>query len=168
MWGIMDDRSGIKRIDLRATVGDAPILFWDVDGVLNHPGVWGNVPRQDALDPILVARAARLCADLQARCVLSSSWRLGIGYVETIVALKRQGWTDVRQRFIGDTPYVSQAQRGIEIRQWFRDYGVPETHPYAVIDDSDDMLGVRHRFVRTNGSKGLTDDDCLRVKALFL
>src|SRR5262249_43618 len=54
-----------------------PIIFLDVDGVLNHRGVFrpGNGP--DPLCPKAVRRLIDLVAVAGARIVVSSTWRLG-------------------------------------------------------------------------------------------
>ena len=154
------------------------VIFWDVDGVLNHPEIWGAWVRLGyaaSLDPVIVERAARLVEDTGALCVLSSTWRLGgpttfkgrdcmSGYVRTVECLLESGWANAFTDFIGHTPHLGTT-RGIEIGDWLVAH--PQVDEFVIIDDDADMGNHINRLVKTDHRVGLTDADCERVKALF-
>lgn len=138
------------------------VIFWDVDGVLNNPPVWGRRPSIDALDDTCVVRAAQLVKDTKAKCVLSSTWRHGHGLAATVSALSRHGWLSAAL----ETPWLAsvEATRGDEIRRWLAHHHV---HSFVIIDDDADMGGLLPRLIQTDYRVGLTDEDCQRAAALF-
>src|SRR5690606_10063266 len=73
------------------------VIFWDVDGVLNNPGTWGAWSKlgwSAALEPHLVKKARDVVRATGAKCVLSSTWRIGAGLERTIECLKERGWPE--------------------------------------------------------------------------
>src|SRR4051812_25756326 len=98
------------------------VIFWDVDGVLNNTqtwGAWSKLGWKFAMNEDLVAMAGKVTAACDAKCVLSSTWRLGSGgLVGTIMCLMERGWPDARERFIGATPHMGGLPRGLEIGAW--------------------------------------------------
>lgn len=143
------------------------VIFWDVDGVLNHPGIWGAWSKlgwSEAICPILAARACQLVKDTGAKCVLSSTWRL-TGYERTLECLEQRGWPTAREDFIDATPHLG-TERGIEIGAWLVEH--PDVHSFVIVDDADDMTTHMRRLVQTDGAKGLTDEDCARVRVLLM
>lgn len=142
------------------------VIFWDVDGVLNHPGIWGAWSKlgwSEALDESLVARARAVVHALGAKCVLSSTWRL-TGYERTLDCLARRGWPEAAADFIGATPHLG-TYRGVEIGAWLTKH--PDVTEFAIVDDDGDMTTFMHRLVQTNGAMGLQPVDCERIKGLF-
>src|SRR5690606_16495049 len=126
------------------------VIFWDIDGVLNSPGTWGQWAKDGdwskALNPRMVARARDVVSKTGAKCVLSSTWRFATGYDRTLDALAVNGWTTAREDFIGETP-VLHTQRGIEIGEWL--LANPHVTDYVIVDDDSDMTTHVHRLVRT-------------------
>lgn len=151
------------------------ILFLDVDGVLNHEGVFsdrrfGYLP----IDCLCVGRLHRVVRETGCQIVLSSSWRGGDWQERKLAA------EFVFECRYGDAPYgeylsvrhedgstrrLSGADyegRGSEIAEWLSRH--PEVTAYAIVDDDGDMLAEQKPFfVQTSFSDGLTDDHADRL-----
>jgi len=128
-----------------------PIVFLDVDGVLNtltHIHEWGI-----HMHPDFVQRLRQICVEYDAEIVLSSSWRIGADHYRCTKFMLRHLGIDER-RLIDRTPAMNGV-RGDEIQQWLADNG---ERPYVIVDDSDDMLDEQlPRFVHTSPYQGLTE-----------
>jgi hypothetical protein len=155
-----------------------PILFLDVDGVLNSAEwaergtMWGV--SIGSLDPEACARLERVIAATGCELVLSSSWRrYGDDPAWFEAMLHERGCASAR--FIGQTPSLAWKlsergtilgvrERGDEIQAWLD--GAPEHagRPFAIVDDSSDMAHLAHRLVRTTWERGLQDE---HVEALI-
>lgn len=147
----------------------ARALFWDIDGVMNTVKCWGTSLNGSGdysarLDPALVRRAAKLTEVIDAQCVLSSTWRMAVGFERTMNALEKAGWENARQRFVGSTPHGSGA-RGLEIGAWLHEH--PDVTEFAILDDGADMCGHSRRLVQTNNQRGLTDACCRLACSMF-
>lgn len=152
-------------------------LFVDVDGVLNHPGCWGKRPWAKAIDPELVARLRALVEETGAKCVLSSTWRFAVGYDETLAAIAANGWPDVADHFVGETPVHHDLTRGDEIMAWLQENQDREHYSvtrFAVLDDctqsdtpTKEFAMVKDNWVVVHGAFGLSDDDVERAKELL-
>lgn len=149
-------------------------IFVDIDGVLNHPGCWGKRPEQKAIDPALVARLKTLVEETGAKCVLSSAWRHAYGYEKTLFALSRNGWPDIADYFVGETPVDHARTRAHEILQWLAENGTPGYQAFVVLDDcthaedgAAEFKMVADQWVQVNGALGLQDHDVERAKVLF-
>lgn len=144
-----------------------PILFLDVDGVLNCKRTFLQrgepVWRIDAEKVALLNEVARRTG---CRVVVSSTWRKGAfrGPQGCRAILRARG---VRVRFPRDwrTPGSLDGIRGGEIADWLKRNGSP---PYAIVDDDSDMLPDQQaRFVQTNFEEGLTQAHADRLIALL-
>lgn len=153
------------------------VLFLDIDGVLN---VWdflstrrevvGEILWEDYyFSPNCMKNLKRVIEATGCKIVLSSVWRK---------TAEKRAVIDTNFVFnaicpsciIGRTPFLwdgpdqnKEAQRGIEILQFIKDYNADESHTekittFAVVDDSGDMNGVFDRFVRTKTDSGLTEE----------
>lgn len=144
---------------------DTPILFLDIDGVLNgddtrvcilgldkipetHQGyVWLCPERIKQLNKILDAVP-------ETRVILSSTWReYGLRVVGN--ALRSEGF---RYRLHGLTPpkRLSYTPRAMEISAWFQNAGLDfREHNFAILDDLDlpEIPEFKSRHVQT------TDDE---------
>lgn len=152
-----------------------PVLFLDVDGVMNDHRWDPEVASGVILDEH-VARLNRVLLATGAKIVLSSAWRYivlrgestlsGIEWLfrsHGILANRLLGITgpDTIERCVyrgepGTWPRTNE--RGQQIADWLREH--PGVTRYAVVDDID--LGISesgHPFVRTDGKVGLTDTD---------
>lgn len=149
-------------------------LFIDIDGVLNDPGCWSKRPEHKAINPALVARLRALVEATGAKCVLSSTWRFAYSLERTLEALAVNGWPDVRDHFVGETPVCHDRTRGYEIVAWLKENGDPGNMAFAVLDDctqSDspefEFRGVIDNWVIVDGSVGLQDADCAKALELL-
>lgn len=162
-----------------------PLLFLDVDGVLNahefDPEVLCGQIHTDK-----VQRLNRILRQTGAKVVLSSAWRYIVHRGEANLAgmdwlLRSHGM--LADRLIGitrpDTMRASPAfdgdpqhwpvcnERGQQISDWFTAHGWPRK-VYVVLDDLDlGIVAAGHPFVQTVGSIGLTDMDAERAIAIL-
>lgn len=149
-------------------------LFVDVDGVLNDPGCWGKRPEGKAINPALVARLRRLVEETGAKCVLSSTWRFAYTLERTLEAIAVNGWPDVRDHFVGETPIFHEQTRGYEIAWWLKENGTPGHTAFAVLDDCThsktpdlEFIPIADNWVVVNGALGLQDADVAKARELL-
>jgi hypothetical protein len=159
-----------------------PILFLDVDGVLNchehDPDVLCGQIHPDKVD-----RLNRVLRVTGAKIVLSSAWRYLIHRGEMnlqgfewllrshrVLAGRLVGITApdtmTRAMYDGDPTTWTPApnERGPQISRWLEQNGGRTGRRYAVVDDLD--LGITaegHPFVKTVGDVGLTEADAGRL-----
>lgn len=130
-----------------------PVLFLDIDGVLN---VVGSDDTENA-----VAQLRRVVSKTRCSIVLSSAWRL---FKRPFTAIReRLGYTGP---FVGSTPDLKGQPRGLEIAAWLANQPIPPLR-WAVVDDHDDMEFVRHRFVQTNPRIGLGETEADHLIAML-
>ena len=144
-----------------------PVLFLDVDGVLNNESTfisrkYGPAP----ICPECCGRLLKMVDGLSCRIVLSSSWR-GIPTLERklraagIVRRAHEHWR---------TPHLydsGENRRGREIAQWLARH--PEVTRFAIVDDEADMLPEQlSHFVQTDFKNGLLDAHVDRLTAILL
>lgn len=133
-----------------------PVLFIDVDGVLNRMGNPEQGRTVDkwqgfmGMEPELVARMNRLVKKTDAFVVLSSTWR------------RDPNWREVMQKnglnfeFLDRTPVHHRKPRGYEILTWLK--ANRDLKRYAIIDDETDMLALQKpHFFHTDYRFGLTE-----------
>lgn len=137
-----------------------PVLFLDMDGVLNSALYLKNNPscfdrgedEANAIDPVAGARLERVLVQTGALMVLSSAWRILNTLEQVTDFLQRRGVPSVK--FIGKTPNLS-GYRGKEIQAWLREH--PEVTRFAIVDDDSDMEPYMDRLVKTSWDSGLLD-----------
>lgn len=144
-----------------------PVLFLDIDGVLNCPDTWRRNDGQRGtfrLCPDRIARLVRLLEEVDARVVLSSTWRKFVDHREYLDKCA----PSVTFRFLKDwrttqlMPVSTGNTRGREIKEYLDRH--PEITTYAIVNDDSDMLpSQRPYFVQTNHQDGLLDKDCLHL-----
>lgn len=155
-----------------------PLVFFDVDGVLNHEGLYGERlasgrqwpdPAQ-WIDVECLWRLDALCRYTGAAAVVSSSWRKYLGGWRGVRdVLARVGFTS---RIVGGTPSYSfgrdheddlvACERWREIVQWFVWHEVdPGAMPWVVIDDVELQGADPRRFVRTSMACGITSQNVI-------
>lgn len=159
-----------------------PILFLDIDGVLNSTAFfikregkpWDNRDL-DMLDPVAVAELDRVLTTTDADVVVSSSWRkLHKG---TVIwgLLAQKGLTVGSDRFIGKTPDAWDHKdirdsvgddRGVEIAMWLSEHR-PQGCVFAIVDDDGDMWRLRDRWVHTPHAIGLTTETADKLITLL-
>jgi len=158
------------------------LVFLDVDGVLNHSGMWDDPPprsscpatlefRREQFDPACVERVERLCTSTGAVVVISSSWRIAHSLAELRCMLRCRG---LQAAVVGATPRLpdrdidaQRIERGHEIRTWLDAHG--RGLPFVVLDGDGDMATVHDQHVRTSLLTGGFNDEALtRAIAVIL
>ncbi len=146
-----------------------PIIFLDVDGVLNScrwfrvrgkPTTKGPLGVHD-LDPHAVRRLNRIIDRTGARVVVSSVWRLTRSVAQLQEVLEARGF---RGNVVGKTPQFGRF-RGHEIQAWLFDH--PEIGRFVIIDDDCDMAHLMPRLVCTHFRVGLTNTHVDRAVAIL-
>lgn len=155
------------------------IVFLDIDGVLapirNYSGYMfvchDLLPPNGCLkfDTYCVDQLNQLCTLTGAKIVISSSWRHYIPDIEKMRAMFiRQG---VTAEVIGMTPEAQDSwpdcSRGAEIKA-FMDAFDGEIENFVIVDDSDmGFIGLEDRWVRTDCTKGLHSEDCIKAQRIL-
>jgi hypothetical protein len=153
-----------------------PVIFLDIDGVLNtHDGWEKGFHGHAGLDPDPVRRLNDLCEMTHAYIVVSSTWRGGPyrGPQGCRAVLRRFGvtgafhpqWRTRRWRKPDEQTYEDRP-RGKQIRDWLLAH--PEVTSWVIIDDDSDMLPEQMpRYVQTRHKDGLQDAHVERIAALL-
>lgn len=144
-----------------------PIIFLDIDGVLNSTRWLLHINRSSEpyprvhIDPVAVAvldEIAREAGD--AEVVISSSWRKLHPFEYMCDALQRNG---LEAKIVGVTPDFFALRherdnkpyvRGDEIQAWL-DQNFANNRQFVIFDDDSDMGHLLPRLIRTSGDDGL-------------
>lgn len=156
-----------------------PIIFLDVDGVLNSHDWWYRRKEQGEeqrelvglydLDPLACQRLQRVCEDTGAALVISSTWRLYHDLDDLRDLFRQRGLT---AEVIGRTPDLrhherafeepwNQFGRGLEVQWWLQNY-LPSDEAmcnarFVCLDDDGDFGDLRGKLVQTRMATGFTD-----------
>jgi hypothetical protein len=175
------------------------IVFLDIDGVLNSADWCRRRPSREAwaaqmdispepsrhnltawaqrsIDPDAVERLNLLCAEADARIVISSTWGKMYPLPRLELILRERGYsgrellgaTPDKQwmpRIVGDERGRHELRRGDEIGRWLSVFG--GSPQYVILDDDSDMTVHMHRLVNTDHEYGLTDTDVARAMELL-
>lgn len=149
-----------------------PVLFLDVDGVLNHRGCFLPSRQGGPLDHDAIKRLQRVVAETHCRIVLSSTWRKLKIHVEHLrfsggFPNAHEDWrtSELPVEFQNGL-IVAMHQRGEEIAEWLSRH--PEVTRYAIVDDDGDMLPEqRPFFVQTCFDHGLLDSHADRLISIL-
>lgn len=137
-----------------------PILFLDVDGVLNYRALWTIEAATFCLCPKAITLLNKTIVDADALVVMSSAWRHSPEHVEY---LKQNGGFERPHKDwrTGDR-YGPLGLRGEQIEAWLKEH--PEVDRYAIVDDNADMLPHQlSRFVHTDPETGLLEKHANRL-----
>ena len=152
-----------------------PIIFLDLDGVLNHEDFYVSGVKSSLREewhyryfcPETVKTLNRITDETNARIVFSSSHRFHFETFEELVEGFRLA--GIVGELIGVTPKLKYTDdpysvpRGCEIKAWIeRNKGIlgekVSKLRYAILDDDSDMLyWQRDSFFCTKGKSGLTE-----------
>lgn len=119
-----------------------PLIFLDVDGVLNHREMlirWvKKTGDNDALD-IYSLRALQKIIDASgADVVISSTWRMFYTDDALKALLLERGLKNIN--IIGQTPEAFYSRRGEDILRWLQENNVDEAQgTYLILDDDTDV-----------------------------
>lgn len=158
---------------IRSAPAVSPIIFLDVDGVLNSHQWFKSQERKSVIETIeghidsnAVRRLNTMVEQTGAKVVVSSTWRKGTLMDVLLKMLKQHGFTG---EVIGKTGRSScdDCVRGNQIHRWMKD-NIPDYwqfRRYVILDDDGDMLyWQRHNFVQTSSEGGgLTDKHMQRA-----
>jgi hypothetical protein len=123
-----------------------PVIFLDIDGVLNRKRLLGGSTNR-VVDADLLDRFQRLARDTGAQVVLASTWRHDAAGLS---AAREQGvpFDDV-------LPDLRPQSRAEEVEQWLRSHsGVGR---FAAVDNDDDGYGSIPLF-QPDPNEGLTPE----------
>lgn len=164
-----------------------PIIFLDIDGVLNCRATAGVRPTSHRFDLDKVALLDAFVRETDADVVISSSWRRHYPLTEIIGFLRERGFTG---RVIGVTPilniaYVPSArgvvqsteitpegfhpcERGLEIDHWRNEHERLDD-PFLIFDDGLDFTESQqvNHLVRTTFEVGLQPHHILIAHTLL-
>lgn len=159
------------------------LIFLDFDGVLNH-ATWRpryadpaiDLVTSDpserhalrSLDPTAVQVLEQIVTQLDARVVVSSSWRLDWSVPQLNGFLQYHGFTHV---LLGATPDATRwntgaapRTRGTEIQAWRAALGIPVK--YVILDD-ELVTGHGDRLYHINPEVGLRETDVDAIALRF-
>jgi hypothetical protein len=143
---------------------DRPILFLDIDGVLNTREflrvAWFRCDhsRVAQIDPAKVTLLQQLVDRTGCDIVVSSTWRYMLKVIEFRELFSTLGFTGrIRDR----TPLSEEwdgapprdAPRGLEIAEWLKVNNYDGK--FAIVDDAEDMVRLERFCVRTDFGTGL-------------
>lgn len=137
---------------------DGPVVFLDIDGVLNTPNTWGKHGTA-AINAPLVARVQYLCEITHASIVISSTWRRAYSLSDIRGMLMERG---LDASIIGITPINKtrvHKNRQDEILEWLD--LADHRGPYVVLDDDTAGDGAWEKlaghFIWIDPDTGVTD-----------
>jgi len=140
------------------------VVFLDFDGVLNSAKWMEQVHavdrkfasflqrHQEELNPEAVKLVSDFVLEMEARVVISSSWRILHPLGEIRIMLKNRGW-DARNLIIDKTPNTKRGWRGEEVNQWLSEH--PEVTAHVIFDDDGDFHDIQP-LVKTSWDNGVT------------
>lgn len=156
-----------------------PILFLDIDGVLNdHKS--DPLAESTTILPRCVEQLNRILDTTKCRVVLVSAWRyMHHGGAMTLAAMEylfRTHWIHVKDGVLIDVtrrdwePYEMRAtERGRQVREWLSRHDHGGVGAFVALDDMD--LGYTHYnipFVDTDGKVGLTEVEADKVIEILM
>jgi len=158
-----------------------PLLFLDVDGVLNSSDScrafegYGSARRPWRLDPVRIGLVRTVVDRMGFHVVWSSSWRQGHGPEKLASIMALYGWYNcpvvdtTGPRQISAWGLGESDTRGAVISRWLHreasDVGLEED--YVVVDDNPGAkVGHKSNFVKTDPSVGITAKDCRKIESI--
>jgi len=133
-----------------------PVLFLDIDGVLNpesHP-VLSLVHEGFVFHPKAVNYLKKILNETNAFLVISSTWRIG----RTLEEVKEIFSHYQLDSYIQDmTPFLDwDATRGDEIKAYLMKR--PDIKHFLILDDDRDIDPFSHAHIWVNPLEGITED----------
>lgn len=148
-----------------------PVIFLDIDGVLNHHSDSGEACREPDLFPLRIGKIQNLrflLSRVDGRVVISSSWRTRMRDNPVLCPVRRallRCGLDTNL-IIGRTG--EHGTRGELILDWVR---VHRAEKWVVLDDQAhdfrNHLEIKNRFIHVNPEKGLNDVDIQGALAIL-
>lgn len=136
------------------------VVFLDIDGVLNCSTSTKRYKGGPFVDDDKLALLAELVNKTGAKLVLSSTWRFGLLYPNSVFANDIIALQKELRRFglklFSHTPKLPEKQRGDEIQLWLDSYSGVES--FVILDDDSDMVDLKKYLVKTTWEYGLQRD----------
>jgi hypothetical protein len=155
------------------------ILFLDCDGVLNgHEKLPGL--EYCGIRPDCVARLNRVIAETDCQLVISSAWRYMIiggmmtkkGFEYLLITHGVRAAGRLHGRTVSDEIEKDRAQQILKYqRAALYGYGWQPCQQWCVLDDDPMTMNLeadQWRLVKTDGSKGMTDEDAQQAIEVLL
>ena len=149
---------------------DKPIVFLDIDGVLNSTQFFQKdslYPKSDRRNQLDSQAIAHLNEIADWNFVLSSTWRKFFERDEMNKTLKDMGFLGTIIDYIPDF-YWSCSIRGNEILSWMKDNKLHNSKNYVIFDDDSDILyWQRNNFIHVDNHFGLGPNHVWRAKQIL-
>ena len=144
-----------------------PLLFLDIDGVMNTVGGMSLHKSKSVFTPASVIALRRIMQATACRVVISSSWRMDqMSLLETVFA--DHGLHMILERIIGSTPVLDPRDaptREDEIGCWL--HGSPYRGRMAILDDEPCLGELSPWHVRIPNDAGLDEFSALEAVKLL-
>jgi hypothetical protein len=138
-----------------------PILFLDVDGVLNTLHTKEKSPHGTlGIETICIQHLQKIVKETRCKLVISSTWRK---HPERLQYLRTKLGETLEGEILGTTPILDQETpsglwvaktRGDEIQAWLEEH--PEVTQFAILDDDTNMGELSQHLIATKSTEGLT------------
>lgn len=148
--------------------GKSPLLFLDIDGVMNTRGSIMEHKSNRVFTPKATQCLGRIAAETGCSLVISSTWREEGQRQLLPGAFRDNGLEDLVARIIGTTPILDLADnptREDEIDCWL--FENEYCGRFAILDDEAMEGELASRLVQTDPETGLTEKECEAVIALL-
>lgn len=173
-----------------------PILFLDIDGVLNSSEYMKTLPIEfyayEMIDPAAVSLLNDVVKETNCHVVLSSMWRYQykIDIMNQILHERNASFSlcdytphltdtqidfDKASKELGrvhafDHDCLKHTRRGLEIELWirrnFKNSDIPDLK-IAIVDDIDNMHNLKSRLIKTLDFCGLTKNDANNISLML-
>jgi hypothetical protein len=138
---------------------DEPLIFLDLDGVLNHHIPGCRPSSANGLDPDNVAQFNQIIRATQAQIVIISDWRWFYTWEQLQQRLRAAGLegellgtTSTEWLQATDDTWLS---RGYEIEEWLQQHQYRGA--FVILDDRPDLEPYLDHLIQTDTRKGLTE-----------
>ncbi len=132
-----------------------PVIFLDIDGVLNNHNTKQRMHGCIGIDPTNVVNLNKLLQYVDADVIVSSTWRVLHPLPAIQKWLKAAGF---KGRISGRTEEIIAAyDRGEEIQAWLTEN--PDVMHFVIFDDDSDMAHLIDHLIQTDHRVGLTVED---------
>lgn len=136
------------------------IIFLDIDGVLNNPGTYKNLPATSIglIETSLVERLNKIIDATSPVIVLSSSWKYKFKRLATANSFLMLA-CQIKAMVVGFTPNLKNQSRGEEIKAWIEKYRSSNISNFIILDDDNDMGELMPHLIKVNGAWGLSEEN---------
>lgn len=149
-----------------------PVLFLDIDGVLNTPESCGKYHSNEVFLPSAVMALRKIVQTTACQIIISSSWRMDDQRQRIRPVFAQNGLAEVLAGLQGVTPDYSAepgTTREDEIAAWLEQNRPDAGFAFAILDDDTSQFTgpLRQRLVWVDDRYGLTDENANRCVELL-